>query len=87
MSRSQPLWQAKEYEFKDYMRIYSWILRSDAEAGRFVPKVRCFFFGGVSGRATLPGCFANACTVQEAATATPSCTEARGPVSLNAVPG
>ena len=46
MSRSQPLWQAKEYEFKDYMRIYSWILRSDAEAGRFVPKVRCFFLEG-----------------------------------------
>ena len=31
ISRS-PLWQAKEYEFKDYMHIYSWILGSDAEA-------------------------------------------------------
>eukprot|EP00439_Symbiodinium_sp_Y106_P066830 s5275_g10.t4 len=30
-------YEAKEYEFKDYMRIYSWILRSDAEVERRCP--------------------------------------------------
>ncbi|CAE7424387.1 Fut8 [Symbiodinium sp. CCMP2592] len=30
-------YEAKEYEFKDYMHIYSWILRSDAEVERRCP--------------------------------------------------